>query len=207
MAEIAYRTQNSFMTPDNSTNQNNKFVTRDGLEFVLHEFESGDSSASICGISSRDFYAKKRGRPKKNENENENESHDNSRIIASSFETSPHSEAKKRRMERKMEKIMLRKSLKEKLIEEKNLKKRGRPRKLIDDVNCQSETDQPNTTSEQVFDLERFVEPDFSSLNCSNSSSGYDTRSSFNEVPEITQMLNFQRESNEMPTFNPNGIE
>ena len=186
-------TQSSLLTPTiSTTEENNKFVTRDGLEFVLHEFDCGDSSASICRTSSRDYYSiKKRGRPRKNENSSNENSVGNSSNIVSSFEMSPKSEAKKRRLERKMEKLLFRKSLKEKSSDEIK-KKRGRPRKIKIDSSIENGTNQSNPNSDYVLDFDSLQ--NFSSYTCSNSTSGYDSRSSFNDAAGIPEILNYRDE-------------
>lgn len=177
-----------------------KFLTRDGTEFVLHEFDSGNGSESVSGLDSRNSFKKKRGRPRKDEiNLNSSGSEEN----CTSFDGSPESKARRERRERKERKRekLLRRALETSFEDGSTPKKRGRPRKFNVDGELQpepEEIDRPNSIpGEFVLDFTAPSEQDCSSLPYSKASSpsGLSSRNSFTEAASIPRIHNHRKES------------
>ena len=199
------KAQKSFITHDSATCEiSDKFVTGDGTEFVLHEFDSGNSSNS-GGFTSRESYKKKRGRPRKDEG-NSFESDGN----CTSFDVSPRSKARqerKERKERKREKLSSRRS-----HDDETPKKRGRPRKFNLENSFKTETEQNISISDYVLDFNEFCEKECSSRSFSESSSGFESRNSLAEaggIPEILKYQEVKQQINEIEvhTNGPNQTE
>lgn len=159
-----------------------KFTTRDGTEFVLHEFDSGNSS----GIESRNSFKKKRGRPRKDEiNANS--------MDTTSFDGSPESKERRERKERKERKKE--KLLRRSLEEDETPKKRGRPRKFNIENENQSQEPALSNSFQGEFVLNFDIPSEEASYPYSkSSSSGLDSRNSFIDTAGISGILNYPEE-------------